>query len=280
MLKYKVIKNFISEDECEALIHDAKNYLDINSEKDIISNNRQMIISTSVIYNELLKYSKNWKNLDQNINTKEFYEDCLKNLDLNSNEFELNNFFFKKNLSNIEKKYKYFVNKKFSYLQTKTLFKLLLYRLYNEIKFKIKFLFKTKINLELLFDFSISQKGYKREIHRDSDSRIIVFLLYLNSFKNEGNGGELNLHELIDKTKKKIPARPNPDNCKIVKTFEPSAGNLILFLNSSEAFHSVSEMTGNEKRYFLYGSFTALNNKNPFIKNSSEKLKTEFFLFQ
>ena len=53
MLKYKVIKNFISEDECEELINDVKNYLDINSEKDIIKNNRQMIISTSVIYNEL-----------------------------------------------------------------------------------------------------------------------------------------------------------------------------------------------------------------------------------
>ena len=280
MLKYRVIKNFISEDECEKLISDARNYLDINSEKDIISNNRQMIISTSVIYNELLNYSKNWKDLNQKIKSTEFYLECLNNLNLNSNQFELNNFFFKKKLSNIEKKYKQLVNKKFSYLQTKTLFKLLLYRVYNEIKFKIMFLFKTKINLELLFDFSISQKGYKREIHRDSDSRIIVFLLYLNSFEKEGNGGELNLHELLISKQKNIPAQPNSEDCKIVKTFKPKAGNLVLFLNSSEAFHSVSEMTGDEKRYFLYGSYTALNKKNPFIRNSSDKLETDFFLFQ
>ncbi len=280
MLKYKVIENFISENECRDLINDANKYLNINSEKDIISNNRQMIISTSIIYNDLLKYSKNWVNLNEKINSTEFYRDCLKNLHLESSQFELNNFFFKKKLSSIEKKYKHLINKKFSYLKTKTLFKLLLFRIYNEIKFKIMFLFKTKINLELLFDFSISQKGYKREIHRDSDSRIMVFLLYLNSFEKEGNGGELNLHELLIGKQKNIPAQPNPENCKIVKTFKPKAGNLILFLNSSAAFHSVSKMTGDEKRYFLYGSYTALNKKNPFIRNSSDKLKTEFFLFQ
>ena len=78
--------------------------------------------------------------------------------------------------------------------------------------FKIKFLFKKKTNLELLFDFSISQKGYKREIHRDSDSRKIVFLIYLNSFKNNGEGGNLNLHELINKDKKHIPTQPKDEN--------------------------------------------------------------------
>ena len=43
-----------------------------------------------------------------------------------------------------------------------------MYRIYKQILFKIKFMLK-KINLELIYDFSISQKGYKREIHRDSD---------------------------------------------------------------------------------------------------------------
>ena len=96
MLKYKVIENFISENECRDLINDANKYLNINSEKDIISNNRQMIISTSIIYNDLLKYSKNWVNLNEKINSNEFYRDCLKNLHLESSQFELNNFFFKK----------------------------------------------------------------------------------------------------------------------------------------------------------------------------------------
>ena len=37
MLKYRVIKNFISEDECEKLISDARNYLDINSKKILLA---------------------------------------------------------------------------------------------------------------------------------------------------------------------------------------------------------------------------------------------------
>ncbi len=280
MLKYKVINNFISENECRVLIEDAEKFLEIKSEREIISNNRQMIISTSVIYNELLKNSVNWKNLHEKLNSRNFYEECLKTFNLDSNKFELKNFFFKNELNNIERKYKNLINKKFSYLETKTLLKLILLRIFKEMLFKIKFMFKKKINLELLFDFSISKKGYKREIHRDSDSRIIVFLLYLNSFKDKGEGGDLNLHELIKKEKNNIPAQPRNEDCKIVETFKPKTGNLVLFLNSAEAFHSVSEMVGDKKRYFLYGSYTALNKKNPFLKNSKNNLKTEFFLFQ
>ncbi len=279
MIKYKVIENFINENECKELIEDAGKFLEIKSEREIINNNRQMIISTSVTYNELLKNAKNWETLHDKINSHQFYEECLKTFNLDINQYELKNFFFKKELPDIEKKYKNLVNRKFSYLETGTLLKLLLFRTYKQILFKIKFLFKKKINLELLFDFSISQKGYKREIHRDSDSRVIVFLLYLNSFKNKGEGGDLNLHELVNNDKKNIPAQPKDENCRIVESLSPKAGNLVLFLNTAEAFHSVSEMMGEEKRYFLYGSYTALNKKNPLIKNSAEKLKTDFFLF-
>ena len=279
MLKYRVIEDFINKNECSELIKDAREFLEIKSEKEIINNNRQSIISTSITYNELLKNSRIWEKLHENINSHQFYQECLKNFDLDQNQFELKNFFFKKELNNIEKKYKKLANKKFSYLETGTLFKLLLYRAYKQIFFKVKFLFKKKINLELLMDFSISQKGYKREIHRDSDSRVIVFLLYFNAFENKGEGGDLNLHELVNKDKKNIPAQPKDENCRIVKSFSPKAGNLVLFLNTAEAFHSVSEMIGEEKRYFLYGSYTALNKKNPLIKNSADKLKTDFFLF-
>ena len=280
MIKYKVIENFISENDCIDLIKDAENFLELKSEREIISNNRQMIISTSVIYNELLKNSKNWEKLHEKLYSRQFYQNCLENFNLDSNLFELKNFFFKKELNQIEKKYKNLVNKKFSYLETRSLLKLILFRIYKEFLFKIKFLFKKKINLELLFDFSISKKGYKREIHRDSDSRIIVFLLYLNSFKKNGEGGDLNLHELINNDKTNIPAQPKNEDCKIVKTFSPKAGNLVLFLNTAEAFHSVNEMMGEEKRFFLYGSYTALNKKNPFLKNTKNNLNTEFFLFQ
>ena len=221
MLKFRVIEDFINEIECKELIEEATRFLEIKSENEIISNNRQMIISTSVTYNELLKNSKNWEKLHEKINSHQFYQECLKNFDLNPNQFELRSFFFKKELSNIEKRYKNLVNKKFSYLETGTLFKLLLFRAYKQILFKI---------------------------------------------------------ELVDKDKKNIPAQPKDKNCRIMKTLSPKAGNLVLFLNTADAFHSVSEMIGEEKRYFLYGSYTALNKKNPLIKNSADKLKTDFFL--
>ena len=44
-------------------------------------------------------------------------------------------------------------------------------------------------------DFSIATKGYFREIHRDSDNRIYVFLLFLNKIKND-KGGKFKFHKL------------------------------------------------------------------------------------
>lgn len=278
MLKYKVFDNFIDEAQCSELIKDADQILTKNSEREILNNNRQSIFSTSIIFNELINKSTNWRQLNEKLYSDEFFLQSAKELNLNANEFQITNFFYKKVLSGIEKKYKQLINKKFSYLKTGTLSKLLILRIYKEIMFKLNFFFKKKINVELLYDFSISRKGYKREIHRDSDSRLIVFLLYLNSFNNKDVGGNLNLHELKNKKNNYIPAKPKYEECDLIKSFTPKAGRLVLFLNSSEAFHSVSEMLGDEKRYFLYGSYTALNKKNPFIKTSADKLKTDFFL--
>jgi Rps23 Pro-64 3,4-dihydroxylase Tpa1-like proline 4-hydroxylase len=278
MLKYKVIENFINEDKCSELIKDAEVILTKNSEREILNNNRQSVFSTSIIFNELLSKSKNWRDLNEKLYSNEFYLDTLKELNLDKSKFELTNFFFKNKLNSIEKKYKNLINKKFSYLKTGTLSKLLILRVYKEILFKVKFFFKKKINLELIYDLSISKKGYKREIHRDSDSRIIVFLLYLNTFKKNEEGGNLNLHELKNKTIDSLPAQPKLEDCDLIKSIHPKAGRLVFFLNSSDAFHSVSEMLGDEKRYFLYGSYTALNKENPFLKNSANKLNTDFFL--
>ena len=63
-----------------------------------------------------------------------------------------------------------------------------------ETKFISKF-FRQTLNLDM--DFSKSKKGYFREAHRDRDTRVISFLIYLNSFKNK-DGGQLQ----IFKTKK------------------------------------------------------------------------------
>ncbi len=278
MIKYKIIDNFIEEDHCKKLVLDAQNILNTNSEKEILNNNRQLISSTSITYNNFISNSQSWLQLNEKLYSNNFYQECLKNLDINQNQFELSNFFYKKNLTEIEKKYKNLINKKFSYLKTGSLMKLLSYRIYKQILFRMKFLLKRKINLELIYDFSISRKGYKREIHRDSDSRVIVFLLYLNTFKDNIEGGNLNLYELKNKNLNSVPPQPQSSDCNLIHSINPKAGRLVLFLNSTDAFHSVSEMVGNQDRYFLYGSYTALNKKNPYLINSSKKLDTEFFL--
>ncbi len=278
MLKFKVFENFIDEDKCAKLIADAEVVLAKNSEREILNNNRQSLFSTSIIFNELISKSKNWKDLNEKLYSNEFYLESLKELNLDGSKFEVTNFFYKNKMNNLEKKYKKLINKKFAYLKTGSLIKLLSFRIYKEILFKVKFFFKKKINLELIYDFSISRKGYKREIHRDSDSRVIVFLLYLNSFNKKDEGGNLNLHKLKNKTDDYLPAQPKFEECDLVESFAPKPGRLVLFLNSSEAFHSVSEMLGDEKRYFIYGSYTALNKENPFLKKSANKLNTEFFL--
>jgi len=278
MISYKIIENFIDEKKCKELIDDAENILLLNSEKEILNNNRQLIPSTSATFNEFIKNSSNWMELNNKLYSSDFYSECFKNLNIDQDQFELTNFFFKKNFNSLEKKYKNLINKKFSYLKTRSLLKLLLFRIYKQFMFKLKFIFKKKINLELIYDFSISKKGYKREIHRDSDSRVVVFLLYLNTFKNDDEGGNLNLHELKNKNIKHLPAQPKFETCNLIKSVTPKAGKLLIFTNTSDAFHSVSEMIGNEKRYFLYGSYTALNKKSPFIKDSLNKLDTDFFL--
>ena len=52
------------------------------------------------------------------------------------------------------------------------------------------------MNIELLYDYSKSGNGYGREIHRDSDSRYIVILLYLNDLDDSAKGGSLNIFKL------------------------------------------------------------------------------------
>ena len=67
MLKYKVIENFINEDKCSELIKDAEVILTKNSEREILNNNRQSVFSTSIIFNELLSKSKNWRDLNEKL---------------------------------------------------------------------------------------------------------------------------------------------------------------------------------------------------------------------
>ena len=53
-----------------------------------------------------------------------------------------------------------------------------------------------------------------------------------------------------------------------------------LQVDNNESFHGVEEMKNHsEYRHFIYGGFTLLNNKNPYITNKSS-VDTEFHLYE
>jgi Rps23 Pro-64 3,4-dihydroxylase Tpa1-like proline 4-hydroxylase len=117
----------------------------------------------------------------------------------------------------------------------------------------------------LLFDYSIASDGYYNDIHRDSDSRVIVFLLYLNTINS--SGGSLSFY------KKK------GNQFELVETIKPMPGRLVIFLNEDHSYHGVDIMKETSgSRNFLYGSFTSLNFENPFIKE--KKIRTEFNMYE
>ena len=280
MIKYKVIDNFISSNECDNLIYDAEKLLDDIGGRQILNNNRELTSSTSLNFFELLKSSNNWYNINSKLSSQDFINDCFDRSDVNPKKFILSNFYNLKKLTGSRKKFKELQNKKTNYLSTISLIKIIIYRAFLNIQKFFKYNISTKYYGELIYDFSKAQNGYKREIHRDSDSRTLVFLLYLNDLDSNAKGGSLNIYNFIGDDKDNIPSRPRLKDCKLIEKIEPKKGKLIIFLNSDDSLHSVEEMIGHKNfRYFIYGSFTLLGKRSPLLKNDKEKLKTEFHLF-
>jgi PIN domain nuclease of toxin-antitoxin system len=284
-MKYTVIKNYLDSDFCGKLTQDAEKFVS-NKNYTLIHGNRSQLSSSSLSYYELVKNSSNWKKLNEKINSQEFLDYCCNNLSIKSEKFSLQNFFKLKGVSSKIEILKKLSETQTKLMPTKSLFKYSLYRLYREVLRKFKFsklFYPKKIPIELLFDFSKAGNGYSRAIHRDSDSRVIVFLIYLNSMEGGGNttdttGGTLDLYKLIKEDKDLV--RPNRESCKMIDSVKPEAGKLIIFLNDNESFHAVDEIKNLKgHRNFLYGGFTSLAQKSPFISNKS-KSKTEFHVYE
>lgn len=116
--------------------------------------------------------------------------------------------------------------------------------------------FRQTLNLDM--DFSKSKKGYFRVAHRDRDTRVISFLIYLNTFKKK-DGGEL---EVFDTNKnffeqKKYPRFPDKKVVKKTMGFTPKAGHLIAFMSTPNSYHGVSKFKSSSRdRIFIYGSYS------------------------
>ena len=136
--------------------------------------------------------------------------------------------------------------------------------------------FKGQVPVELLYDYSVATSGYEREIHRDSDAREIVVLIYLNSTADEA-GGHLLLHRL--KQEAIASARPDPVDCEVLVDIVPREGTLVAFRNGDQAFHSVSLLASETaQRHFVYGGYTRLFGSASGI-TTSERLPTDWALY-
>jgi hypothetical protein len=280
MKKYKIIDNFLNSLDCKNLINDAENIFDKIGSRQILNNNRELTQSTSIKFKTLLKNSKVWKDFNQKISSQEFFDKCMHDLKDYENKFSITSFFSPNAISSQHEKYKELQLKKVGFLSSFSLLKILSFRFYLFLKRILKYKFTNKNYVELIYDYSKAQNGYKREIHRDSDARTLIFLIYLNNLSQEATGGSLLIHEYINKNKRNIPPQPSSKDCKLIEKIKPKEGRMVIFLNSDDSFHSVEEMINhNDYRYFIYGSFTLLGKKNPLLKNRFKKFKTEFHLF-
>ena len=272
------MENYLDENFCKLLIDDAEKY----SKNDHIKvlNNRLLLPSTSLSFINLINNSEYWNKLHNKINSQNFLDNLMSNLDIKNENFKVTNFFFNKNPSTFLNRYKTINSKQLSTIGNINLIFYQIFKIFRLFQRILKFRFTNKNYVELLYDYSKSPNGYKREIHRDSDARTIVFLIYLNNLSSDGEGGDLRLYEYRNKNQS-IPARPSSKDCDIINKISPKTGRLVTFLNSHDSLHDVSEMKNhNGFRHFLYGSFTLLAKKNPLLKNSLGKLKTNYNIFE
>lgn len=278
---YKVIDNFLNKNQCEELIKSAEETV-TNLNNSTIHGNRQIIPNTSLNFLNLEKKFLSWKSLSEKINCDEFFKFCLKELNLKNDLFKYKKFFKKEIFNSLDISYKKLAELSTRSISTKSLIKIILYRYlkcFNRYFFCINDFFSKKKSLELLFDYSKSGNGYGREIHRDSDSRYLVFLLYLNNLDSEAIGGELDIYKLKNENIERKLAQPDENNCELVESISPKAGRLVIFLNDETSYHAVKKMENSKKyRHFLYGGFTLLAKKNPLLKKTNA-MKTNFDLY-
>ena len=279
-MKYFVVENFTNHEDCKNLINDAKKLIN-KSNYYRYHGNREDIASSSLAFNQLLLESPNWKNLSKKLNSKEFFETCCNKLGIDSDKFYIKDFFKLNSPTLNQKRYKMMSNLKVNLISNKSLLKLLIYRSYRDLLRRIKFskIFNiSKKPIELLYNYAQAGNGYSREIHRDSDSRLIIFILYLNDLSENGEGGTLDFYKLIKEDKNLVT--PSYDSCEKVDSIKPEVGKLVMLLNEDDSYHAVSEIKNfTNYRHFIYGAFTLLSNKNQFIKNKS-KVCTDYHNYE
>jgi len=279
-VEYFVINNFLNKEYCKNLIKDVEQFID-EDEFFKYHGNRNDLSSTALPFYDLLKESENWKKLANKLNSSKFFIECCNKLELDPNQFCIKDYFKLNSPTSNQIKFKKLSNRKLNLTASRSLIKFFIYRAYRDLNRKIRFSKLFNLNkrpLELLYNYAKAGNGYFRDIHRDSDNRLIVFLLFFNELSAEAEGGTLDIYKLIKKDENL--ATPAYSSCKKIQSIKPEAGKILVFRNEEDSYHAVSCMKNHSGfRYFVYGSFTLLAERNPYIKNKS-KLGTDFMIYE
>ena len=272
-----ILDDFLDFEEAQNLINDGEDFIKSQFQSNqVIHGGRIMIPWTSSNFENLIKRSNKWKKFSRKFKKKAYnlFLKEIKNLHSKS-EIQKNSIFElkKTTLASIEefkltsklkygsfdKKYKKLLDSKINSVPPDKLITLSIIRLLDSIWrniFSLKYFLFGKKPLIPLFDYSFSRNGYGREIHRDSDNRLVVVLLYLNTLDNDSEGGDLEIYKL-NQDHQSYPPQPDKNDCELQYKIQPKSGRLLMFINQFNSYHAVSEMINNKKgRHFLYGGFT------------------------
>jgi len=219
-----IYENFLSEDEQKKILDEILEVDNQSNVNKVMGGRYQYSVN---LFNEKCKT----KRLFNFFNSKKTFEILSKKLlsDIESSEFHLK----------VNKFNKYYTKKKIYHSFLKKIF---------------PFFFKKSIFLHM--DFSVSKNNYFREPHHDKKTRIISFLLYLNTI-SDNQGGALEIFKFRDK--EKYERFPDKDKIFVEKKVKPKSGRLVAFLSCPNSIHGVQkfEPKNNEKRVFAYGSYTS-----------------------
>jgi len=232
---YPIIKidNFINAKSCKKLCSEILKFSDFD---DLVMNGRWRVNKGSANFEKYLKNSPYLFSLFNQLNNKNFFTYMNKHLNKKYYKYNwnrgLNNYNFSKD-NYSEQKFNFF-------------------KILRRSKF-ISNLFTPKIFLDM--DFSKSKKGYFRVAHRDRNTRIISFLIYLNTISKK-DGGQFQVFD-IKKNIKILKRFPNLKTIIEKKKFSPKSGQMFFFLSTPDSYHGVTKFVSKIKnRIFIYGSFT------------------------
>lgn len=282
-----VIDNFLSQEECNHLLNDSIDFISSSTNVSKIHGGRLMLPWTSSEFRVLLNSSSSWAKLASNFSYLVF--NLLKSVFHNSimvpntkSNAQFRSYLFSGcivpfsryilstrllALMNRKTDRSKFQSRVVSSFSTLGLFSVFVLRALDDIWRRSLSIFETLISFRALiplFDYSFSTSGYNREIHRDSDSRLFVVLLYLNTMESESVGGNLELYDIkssadnnCSSSQHGYPAQPESSICELQCIVQPRAGRLVVFANQYNSYHAVSEMKDSTTgRHFIYGGFT------------------------